>query len=49
MSRERQEKAVDLAEYVFGGTLFWGVAIAASAVMWIGFVAITAIDRLLHH
>ena len=27
MSRERQEKAVDVVQYVFGGTLLWGVAL----------------------
>ena len=49
MSRERQEQIVDAGQYVFGGTLFLGIAAVTSAVMLIGFVAIEGIDRLLHH
>ena len=49
MSRERQEQIVDVGQYVFGGSLFFAVAAVTSAVMFVGFVAIEAIDRVLHH
>ena len=44
-----QEAAADKAQYVLGGALFWTVAGLTSAVMAVGFVLITAADRLLHH
>ena len=49
MSRERQEQIVDAGQYVFGGTLFFGIAAVTSAIMLVGFVVIEGIDRLLHH
>ena len=49
MSRERQEKLVDTAQITLGGPLFIGVAALTGAVMAVGFVVLTGIDRLRHH
>jgi hypothetical protein len=40
------EKLLDRAEYVVGGPLFFGVAAVTGAVMAIGFVVTTGIQRL---
>ena len=37
---------LDRAEYVVGGPLFFGIAAVTGAVMAVGFVAITGIQRL---
>jgi hypothetical protein len=42
------EKALDVAEYTFGVPLFFAVSAVTAAVMGVGFVVITAIDRLRH-
>ena len=47
MSR-RKEHALDVAEYTFGGPLFFVVAGATAVVMAIGLAVITVIDRVLH-
>lgn len=47
MSR-RKEHALDVAEYTIGGPLFFVVSAVTAAVMAVGFVVMTAIDRLLH-
>lgn len=47
MSR-RKEHALDVAEYTVGGPLFFIVSAITAAVMAIGFVVMTAIDRALH-
>ena len=44
----RKETALDVAEYTFGGPLFFVVAGATAAVMAVGFAVITLIDRVLH-
>ena len=49
MSRERQEKLVDVAQFTLGGTFFTAVAALTGAVMAVGFVILTGIDRLRHH
>lgn len=49
MSRERQEKLVDVAQFTLGGTFFTAVAALTGAVMAVGFVVLTGIDRLRHH
>ena len=45
----RQDKLFDVGQYAVAGPLFFGVAAVTSAVMLVGFVAITGIDRLRHH
>ena len=49
MSRERQEKLVDVAQFTLGGAFFTAVAPLTGAVMAVGFVILTGIDRLRHH
>jgi hypothetical protein len=49
MSREQQEKVIDVGQYVFGGAFFAVVAALTSAVMAVGFVLIEGVDRLRHH
>ena len=49
MSRERQEKLVDVAQFTLGGAFFTAVAALTGAVMAVGFVVLTGIDRLRHH
>ena len=44
----RKEHALEVAEYTFGGPLFFVVGAATAAVMAVGFAIMTAIDRL-HH
>jgi hypothetical protein len=44
-----QEKLVDRAEYVVGGPLFFGLALVTGAVMMVGFVVITGVQRLRGH
>ena len=46
---ERQEKLVDVAQFTLGGTFFTAVAALTGAVMAVGFVVLTGIDRLRHH
>jgi hypothetical protein len=45
----RQESAEDLAALVIGTPIFMVVAATTAAVMAVGFVAIEAVDRMLHH
>jgi hypothetical protein len=40
------EKMLDRAEYLVGGPLFLGVAAVTGAVMAVGFVVITGVQRL---
>lgn len=47
MSR-RKEHALDVAEYTIGGPLFFVVGAATAAVMAVGFVVMTVVDRVLH-
>ena len=49
MSRERQEKLVDVAQITLGGAFFTAVAALTGAVMAVGFVVLTGIDRLRRH
>ena len=49
MSRERQEQLVDVAQFTLGGAFFAVVAALTGAVMAVGFVVLTGIDRLRHH
>jgi hypothetical protein len=49
MSRERQEKLVDVAQFTLGGALFTAVAALTGAVMAVGFVVLSGIGRLRHH
>ena len=49
MSRERQEKLVDVAQITLGVAFFTAVAALTGAVMAVGFVVLTGIDRLRHH
>ena len=49
MSRERQEKLVDVAQLTLGGAFFTAVAALTGAVMAVGFVVLTGIDRLRRH
>jgi hypothetical protein len=48
MTRYR-DTTLDTVEYVFGGPLFFIVATATAAVMAVGLVAMTVVDRLIHH
>ena len=43
-----KDTTLDTLEYVFGGALFFIVAAATAAVMAVGMVAMTVVDRLLH-
>ena len=43
-----KDTTLDTVEYVFGGPLFIIVAAATAAVMAVGMVAITVVDRLRH-
>lgn len=43
MSRERQEKLVDVAQLTLGGTFFTAVTALTGAVMAVGFVVLTGI------
>jgi hypothetical protein len=47
MTRNK-DTALDTVEYVLGGPLFIIVAAATAAVMAVGMVAMTVVDRLLH-
>jgi hypothetical protein len=46
MSRERQEQLVDVAQLTLGGAFFAIVATLTGAVMAVGYVVLTAADRL---
>lgn len=48
MSRERQEKLVDAAQIMLGGPFFLVVSALTGAVMAVGLVVMTGIDRLRH-
>jgi len=48
MSCERQEKIMDAGQLAFGAPLFAGVAAVTGAVMLVGFVVVTAVDRVMH-
>ena len=48
MSRERQEQLVDVAQFTLGGAFFAVVAALTGAVMAVGLVVLTAVDRLRH-
>lgn len=45
----RMEKAEDVAAYALGGPLFFVVAAVTAAVMAVGLVVMTAVDRVVHH
>ena len=47
--RERQQKLVDVAQLTLGGALFTAVAALTGAVMAVGFVVLTGIDRVRRH
>ena len=46
--RRYNEKALDIAEYTVGAPLFFIVSAVTAAAMAVGFVVMTAADRLLH-